>query len=342
VSWSFLLEVLQHLGFGLPWCNLVSNLLSTSSTRILVNGEPGEILQNQRGLRQGDPLSPMLFILVMDVLNSLFAKAGNEGLLQPLSRRMAGQRVSLYADDVALFIKPIEEELQITRDILRVFGEASGLQTNIQKSNIIPISCAEDSLTTIQDILPCTISEFPCKYLGLPLSNKKLRKRDLMPWIEKIADKLPCWKAALMNKAGRATLVQAVLSAMPVHLLIAINVPKWFIKAVDKIRRGFLWQGKEKANGGCCLVAWEKVLRPLDLGGLGIPNLEVMAWALQIRWQWFKKTRADRPWTDLELPSHPNSIALFTIAVTTEVGNGNNTLFWTDRWLCWSVIVLGP
>jgi hypothetical protein len=333
VSWSFLLEVLQHLGFGLPWCNLVSNLLSTSSTRILVNGEPGEILQNQRGLRQGDPLSPMLFILVMDVLNSLFAKAGNEGLLQPLSRRMAGQRVSLYADDVALFIKPIEEELQITRDILRVFGEASGLQTNIQKSNIIPISCAEDSLTTIQDILPCTISEFPCKYLGLPLSNKKLRKRDLMPWIEKIADKLPCWKAALMNRAGRATLVQAVLSAMPVHLLIAINVPKWFIKAVDKIRRGFLWQGKEKANGGCCLVAWEKVLRPLDLGGLGIPNLEVMAWALQIRWQWFKKTRADRPWTDLELPSHPNSIALFTIAVTTEVGNGNNTLFWTDRWL---------
>jgi hypothetical protein len=333
VSWSFLLEVLQHLGFGLPWCNLVSNLLSTSSTRILVNGEPGEILQNQRGLRQGDPLSPMLFILVMDVLNSLFAKAGNEGLLQPLSRRMAGQRVSLYADDVALFIKPIEEELQITRDILRVFGEASGLQTNIQKSNIIPISCAEDSLTTIQDILPCTISDFPCKYLGLPLSNKKLRKRDLMPWIEKIADKLPCWKAALMNRAGRATLVQAVLSAMSVHLLIAINVPKWFIKAVDKIRRGFLWQGKEKANGGCCLVAWEKVLRPLDLGGLGIPNLEVMAWALQIRWQWFKKTRADRPWTDLELPSHPNSIALFTIAVTTEVGNGNNTLFWTDRWL---------
>jgi hypothetical protein len=70
------------------------------------------------------------------------------------------------------------------------------------------------------------------------LSNKKLQKRDLMPWIEKIADKLPCWKAALMNRAGRATLVHAVLSAMPVHLLIAINVPKWFIKAVDKIRRG--------------------------------------------------------------------------------------------------------
>jgi hypothetical protein len=74
-------------------------------------------------------------------------------------------------------------------------------------------------------------------------------------------------------------------------------------------------------------------MRPLDLGGLGIPNLEVMAWALQARWQWHKKTRADRPWTDLELPAHPNSLALFSVAVKTELGNGTNTLFWTDKWL---------
>ena len=74
-------------------------------------------------------------------------------------------------------------------------------------------------------------------------------------------------------------------------------------------------------------------MRPLDLGGLGIPNLEVMAWALQARWHWHKKTRADHPWTDLKLSSHPNSLALFAIAVNTEIGNGRNTLFWSDRWL---------
>lgn len=82
-----LLEVLRHLGFGMAWCSLVLTLLSSSSTRILLNGEPGQLIQHQRGLRQGDPLSPMLFIIVMDVLNSLFVKAGSEGLLQPLSRR---------------------------------------------------------------------------------------------------------------------------------------------------------------------------------------------------------------------------------------------------------------
>ena len=102
-----------------------------------------------------------------------------------------------------------------------------------------------------------------------------------MPWIEKVADKLPGWKASLMNRAGRITMVRFVLSAIPVYLLIAINVPKWFIKAIDKIRNGFIWKGKEQANGGCCLVASEKVMRPLFLGGLGIVNLEIMTWALQ-------------------------------------------------------------
>jgi hypothetical protein len=92
-------------------------------------------------------------------------------------------------------------------------------------------------------------------------------------------------KAVFMNRAGHITTVRFMLSAMPIYLLIAVNVPKWFSKEIDKIRKGFLWKGKEQVNGDCCLVAWEKVMRPLDLGGLGIPNLEVMAWALQARWQ---------------------------------------------------------
>ncbi|RLN05576.1 uncharacterized protein C2845_PM13G10410 [Panicum miliaceum] len=71
----------------------------------------------------------------------------------------------------------------------------------------------------------------------------------------------------------------------------AIKVPKWFISAAGKIRKGFLLKGRKEVNGGCCLVAWEKVCMPIEFGGLGIHNLEIVGWALQMRWLWLEKTR---------------------------------------------------
>jgi len=292
---------------------------------VLLNGELGDFITHQRGLWQGDPLSPMLFILVMDVLNSLFMKAEAEGLLLPL--HSTGQRLSLYADDVALFIRSEEDDLQITKNILQVFEKASGLRTNLQKSCVIPIQCDDEIAEVVNNTLQCTTTSFPTTYLGLPVSDKKLRRCDLLIWIEKIANKLPGWKAPLLSLAGRAVLVRFVITTIPIYLLIAIRVPKWFIRAVDKIRRSFLWKGRKEINGGSCLVAWEKVMRPIDLGGLGIRNLEIMGWALQMRWLWIEKTKPNRPWAGLEVPVHSNTVALFAVSVVTSVGNEENTLF---------------
>lgn len=141
VSWAFLLDVLVHLGFGPRWCNLISNLLSTSSTRVLLNGTPGDHIRHMRGLRQGDPLSPMLFIIIMDVLSSLFKEVERCGLLQSLDNDKIKSRILVYADDVVLFIKPQDLELRCTKVILDCFGEASGLVANMQKSCFIPIAC---------------------------------------------------------------------------------------------------------------------------------------------------------------------------------------------------------
>jgi hypothetical protein len=139
VSWTFLMEVPEKLGFGRIWRDIVSGMLATSSTQIILNGVPGQYISHRRGLRQGDPLSPMLFILVMDTLNLLIAKAAYFGLLQPLSSRNLQHWLSMYAYDVVLFLRPAESELQILTDILRFFGEASGLKTNMTKSSISPI-----------------------------------------------------------------------------------------------------------------------------------------------------------------------------------------------------------
>ena len=86
-------------------------------------------------------------------------------------------------------------------------------------------------------------------------------------------------------------------------------------------------------NGGSCLVAWDKVQRPLHLGGLGILNLEYMSWALQIRWLWLQKTDPNRPWKGLDIPINSNAMALFNIAIISQVSQGTQIHFWTDKWL---------
>jgi len=123
VSWPFLLAVMQRVGFGPVWCDIISWLLASSSTQILLNGSPGERISYQRGLRQGDPLSPMLFILVMDVLCYMVQKAADEDLLQPLARRALQHRISLYADDVVIFLRPAAADMDVTLDILHLFWQ---------------------------------------------------------------------------------------------------------------------------------------------------------------------------------------------------------------------------
>jgi hypothetical protein len=118
----------------------------------------------------------------------------------------------------------------------------------------------------------------------------------MQPIIDRIADQLPGWKADLMTRAGRRVQVQSVLTGMLIYLAMAFDFPPWAIKAVDKIRRGFLWRGRKDAKGGHCLVAWVKVCGPPELGGLGISDLKTLGWSLHMRWVWLQKTESHRPW----------------------------------------------
>ena len=131
--------------------------------------------------------------------------------------------------------------------------------TNIQKSSVLHIQCNEETREIIQAHLPCQMLDFPCTYLDLPLYLQKLTRAQIQPLIDKIADQLPRWKADLLTKAGRKILVQFVLISKLIYLAMALDLPTWALKAIDKIRRGFLWKERKDIKGGHCLLAWSKV-----------------------------------------------------------------------------------
>lgn len=136
-----------------------------------------------------------------------------------------------------------------------------------------------------------------------------------------------------MSPTGRITMVNSVLSSIPIYLLIALDAPKWVIKGIDKIRRGFLWAGKVSTHGGKCRVAWGGVCAPKCYGGLRVPDLDRMGIALRSRWVWLQRTSPDKPWHGLNIPVSLNERNFATASTVCVLGNGESILFWEDIWL---------
>jgi hypothetical protein len=241
VAWAFLLEILRLIGFSRRWMNWISILLSTASTKVLVNGRPGRRIAHARGLRQGDPISPMIFIIVMEVLNSLIREANQRSTLSPLPGQGITHQAPLYADDLVVLTAPMPNDLQCLSKILQLFAGASGLVTNFNKCVETPIHCNEETIAALHQVFSCIVSPFPGKYLGIPLSLRRLNRAVEQPVVDAIASRIPTWKSGLLTNAGRVLLTKDTLSAILVHLSIACCLSEWAIKQIHKQRRAFLW-----------------------------------------------------------------------------------------------------
>ena len=131
--------------------------------------------------------------------------------------------------------------------------------------------------------LQCGLMEFPCRYLGLQLAIRSLTRAEWLPMLDQVRKFVPAWQRGLIQRPGRLVLVQSVVSARPVHHLLIADAPDWVFEEMNKWMRSFFWAGKERLNGGQCLVAWDKVCMPKQLGGLGVRNLKAHALALRVR-----------------------------------------------------------
>lgn len=235
--------------------NWISNLLASSSTKISVNGALSPIMIHRRGLRQGDPLSSLLFVLVMDCLGRLFEAAHRAGIFSLLGSLLIQHRTSLYADDAILFIKPEPNEVIASTLLLDTFGQATGLNCNLAKSSIIPIRCDEIDLTGLLTPLPSRRTQFPCTYLGMPLKTRSLRKGNLQPMIDKLAKRASGWHGKFFSSSEKLAFVRHVLSAIPIFQLMVGIGNKWAEAQLNKLRRSFFWAGSDEVSVGRCLMA---------------------------------------------------------------------------------------
>jgi hypothetical protein len=259
----------------------------------------------------------------MEPLHLLFKKAHQQGLLQSLSSDCDTFRVSLYADDAALFINPSQQELQVTNHILQIFADVSGLKTNLAKTQCYPIQCQEINLDFIA-LSGHEASSFPCIYLGLPMHIRNPSKMGMQPLLQKVGDRLLGWKRKFMSYPGRELLVKTVLSSIPTHFLTVFKLGKWILKGIDHFRRSFLWKGADpnRIKGGQCLVNWQTYTMPRKWGGLGIKDLEKFGRALRLRWLWLMWDPQDRPWKHLHKVKDPIDRSLFFSSTFMQVGMG--------------------
>jgi len=252
---------------------------------------------------------PLLFIIVMDILNALISEGDRRAELRPLSGNMIIHRASVYTDDLLVFLSLEVDDFICMRQILDLFagGIWALLQCGKVHNHFDPMHNVRG--TGVLGVFPYRLQEFPAKYLGAPLSISRLCRNQEQQIIDSISTRIPTWKGGLLNAAGRATLKQTTLSAIPVHVSICCSLSARAIK--DQRRRAFLWAGTKSVIDGKCKVAWPVVCSPKGLDGLSLPNLRNLGFALRLRWEWQRCTDPDVAWTLLPYKPEPLVESMF-------------------------------
>nr|CAD1819928.1 unnamed protein product [Ananas comosus var. bracteatus] len=234
INWGFLVDLLRARGFTPTWINWIQILLQSANTSVILNGVPGKGFTCKRGLRQGDPLSPLLFILCVDVLFRMFHRATSHGLLPDQGIGNVRIQALQFADDLLIFLDGSPRTAAVTKLILDEFSNCSGLKINYDKSSLTPIHLTDVQALSLARSFGCEVKGFPLTYLGLPLSPKRLCRSDYMPLIEKVDSRLAGWKGLTLSRGGRLVLLNSVLSSIPSHFCSVFHLPVWVVRSIDK------------------------------------------------------------------------------------------------------------
>ncbi|KAL0014227.1 hypothetical protein SO802_001296 [Lithocarpus litseifolius] len=258
VEWDYLLQLVRKMGFCQKWIHLISQCISTVSYSVLVNGEPTKSFKPTRGIRQGDPLSPYLFLLCSEGLTQLINKAVHAGKIR---------------DDSLLFCSAQLGDVKTIQEILDKYEKASGQQINKEKTTLFFskfTSLVEKN--QIKALLGLPEIRTYEKYLGLPAVVGKNKRESLNFIKERVWKKLQGWKEKILSQVRKEVLLKAVVQAIPTFAMACFKLPIGLCKDIETMIRKFWW-GQREDRRKIHWNSWNTLCRPKKEGGMGFKDL---------------------------------------------------------------------
>ncbi|CAL1356987.1 unnamed protein product [Linum trigynum] len=288
VEWPFLLAVLEKMGFNSTWRGWIHECLRTTSFSVLMNGTPSGYFSPSRGLRQGDPLSPLLFVLCTEGFAALLHKAIAEQKLHGVKVAPRAPRIShlFFADDSYLFMRGSLQECENLIEVLNEYEELSGQRVNLDKSAVCfsrNIALADQEF--LARILGVGAVGVHDKYLGLPTLISRSKMATFRYLEEKLLERLQGWKRRTLSWAAKEVLIKSIALALPLHVMSCFKLPLSLCRLLDKHVARFWW-GVEDDQSKIRWVSWHNMCKSKHDGGMGFRRFEHFNQALLAKIGW--------------------------------------------------------
>nr|GEZ19827.1 reverse transcriptase domain, reverse transcriptase zinc-binding domain protein [Tanacetum cinerariifolium] len=243
VEWDLLSCTLKQFRFPELLVKWIMNCVTSTSFTVNVNGDHTGFFRGMRGLRQGDPLSPYIFMIVMKVFNLVLRRQidKNQYFIFHWQYKELKLTHLYFTDDLLLFCNGDSCSVAVLKNVLTEFRGLSGLLPNLFKSTIFFGYVREASRLRILKLMSFRVGFLPVRYFGVPLISKRLYIKDCQLLIDKARKRLLDWKSKSLSFASRLQLIMYVVSSMKIYWASVFILPSAIANDIEKLLRNFLW-----------------------------------------------------------------------------------------------------